>query len=127
MAVRPCQVPPRAPTRSVSSWYGRRAVSGMVSSYLHHPAPLPLSLDRLPAMFERGLSADTLPRRVAAAVSTKQIRHDGRDGCSSCDLIHTEGEGRKRYTCICPIRQPIASSKVSGDALARHSLLVGRE
>src|SRR3546814_13881948 len=42
MAVRPCQVPPRAPTRSMSSWDGRRAVSGMVSSYLHHPAPLPL-------------------------------------------------------------------------------------
>src|SRR3546814_5132777 len=41
MAVRPCQVPPRAPTRSMSSWDGRRAVSGMAFLLLACPCPSP--------------------------------------------------------------------------------------
>ena len=44
MATLPLHVPPRAPTRSMSSWDGLRAVSGMISSLLTVLFPLSFSL-----------------------------------------------------------------------------------
>lgn len=43
IAVRPCQVPPSAPTRLMSSWEGGLAVRDMIGSFQPLGSPLPFS------------------------------------------------------------------------------------